>query len=177
LSTNLGHKIHIVTVYQSVKLDSIHTVYQQQQHILLNKGITQPNPQTQLLHDLSVLLNQWNKLNNQTIICIDANDALHTNKSLLSRFLSDKPIIRLIQNPAHYPPPHVSGSTYINFICDSTSLLTHVMKSGLTQFFSAPFEWSDHQGLFLDLVESSMFGASLHTPIPSKHCTITYKSS
>jgi hypothetical protein len=85
-------------------------------------------------------------------------------------------MIRLIQNPAHYPALHVRDSTYIDFIFGSTSLLPHVVNFGLTHFFSALFEWSNHQGLFLNLDKNTFIGASLHTPIPLTRRTITSKS-
>jgi hypothetical protein len=125
LSTNLGHNIHVFTVYQSIKIESIHTAYQKQRHILLNKRISQPNPWQLLLQDLSQLIHQWNQQHDQTIICIDANDTLNTRQLFLSRFLSDTHLFPFIYNPSHYPEFHARGSACIDFIIGSIALIPH----------------------------------------------------
>jgi hypothetical protein len=74
LSTNFTSEIHIVTVYQSVVSDGLHSAYKQQQHRLQQLGKKNPDPRKTLLEDLQQLVEGWNKKGDQTIILIDAND-------------------------------------------------------------------------------------------------------
>jgi hypothetical protein len=136
LYSNFDHVIHIITVYQSVRSEGIHTAFQQQRHILLNNGITQPNPRKQLLQDLSSQINKWNKNNATIIICIDANEQLKSKENLLPKFLSETGLVPLIQNPLQYPPTHIRGSKCIDFIVGSQHLLNHISSSGIAPFLT-----------------------------------------
>jgi hypothetical protein len=51
LHTNFGHKLNILTVYQSTKSDGIHTTYQQQSHYFRTQGNQHPDPRKLLIQD------------------------------------------------------------------------------------------------------------------------------
>jgi hypothetical protein len=106
LSTNFQHNLHIVTVYQSVKSDGIHSTYKQQQSKLADMGYRNPNPRKQLIEDLQRLIKQWNEQNDKTIILIDANDNIYNKDSLLPNFLSQTNLTSLIPNTFDHPPTH-----------------------------------------------------------------------
>jgi hypothetical protein len=104
-STNFQHNIHLITVYQSVKSEGIHSTYKQQQSKLADMGHRHPNPRKQLIEDLQVLIQKWNGQNDKTIILIDANDNLYNKDSLLPNFLSQTNLTSLIPNSFDHPPP------------------------------------------------------------------------
>jgi hypothetical protein len=77
----------------------------------------------------------------------------------------------LINNPREHPATHARGTQCIDFIFGSLPILKHVRSAGINSFYETPYSHSDHRGMFVDLDELSMFGATLHTiapPIPRK---------
>jgi hypothetical protein len=46
-----------------------------------------------------------------------------------------------------------------------------------SSIFNQPFDWSDHRGLFVDIDEVALFGATLNTLLPPVTRTITSKSN
>jgi hypothetical protein len=82
LSTNFNTNLHILTVYQSVLSEGIHSSYKQQESKLLDLGFQNPNPTAKLLADLQELVKAWNKKGDSTIILIDANDNIYKKGSL-----------------------------------------------------------------------------------------------
>jgi hypothetical protein len=166
LSTNFQHNLHIITVYQSVKSEGIHSTYIQQMSRLSDMGHKNPNPRKQLFDDLQALISKWNDQRDITIILIDANDNLYTKDSLLPNLLSKKDLASLISNPKEHPPIHARGSRCIDYILGSSAILQHVKASGITAFYDPPYIHSDHRGLFVDIDELALFGANLNTIIP-----------
>jgi exonuclease III len=167
LSSNFQHDLHIITVYQPVKSEGIHSTYKQQYSRLADMGHHNPNPRKQLLKDLQELIIKLNDQNDKTIILIDANNNLYTKDSLLPNFLSHTNLISLIPNTYDHPPTHSRGSRCIDYIFGSRSLVQHVTASGITAFYDRPYVHSDHRGLIIDIHELALFGANLNTIIPS----------
>jgi hypothetical protein len=165
-STTLQHNLNILTVYQSVPSEGLHSTYKQQQSKLRDMGHSNPNPRTQLLQDLKEEILKWNSQGDKTIILIDANDNLYNKNSLLPTFLSQTNLTSLIPNPFNNPPTHSRGSKCIDYIFGSTSILQHVTSSGINAFYDLPYIHSDHRGLFVDINELALFGATLSTIIP-----------
>jgi hypothetical protein len=85
-STTFNHHFNVVTVYQSVLSEGLHSTYKQQQSKLRDMGHLQPNPRKQLLHNLKEVITKWNERGDQTIVLIDANDNLYNKLSLLPTF-------------------------------------------------------------------------------------------
>jgi hypothetical protein len=166
LSNNFQHNLNIVTVYQSVPSDGIHSTFRQQQSRLLDIGYQNPNPQRQLLDDLQVQVQSWNSRGDITLILIDANDNIYTKDSFLPTFLAKTNLTSLIPNSFDHPPTYARGSKCIDYIFGTTSLLQHVVAGGINAFYEPPYIHSDHRGLFVDLNELDIFGATLNTIIP-----------
>jgi hypothetical protein len=183
LSTNFTSEIHILTVYQSVVSDGLHSAYKQQQHQLQQLGKKNPDPRKILLEDLQHLVEEWNKKGDQTIILIDANDNIYAKGSLLPEFLSKPNMTSLIHNPWNHPATHTRGSKCIDYIFGSSSLLPYITAAGINSFYDNPYPNTDHRGLFVDIEELPIFGANLNTLIPpiprkivntSKHLIIKF---
>jgi hypothetical protein len=58
----------------------------------------------------------------------------------------------------------------------SPALLKHIIKSGITSFYDEPWTTTDHRGIFIDFDEIGVFGATVHTPLPTIQRVITSKS-
>jgi hypothetical protein len=82
------------------------------------------------------MIKTYSKLNDLTIILIDANDGLYTRRSLLPTFLHNTKLVPLISNPELYPPTHAQGSYCIDFIFGSPSLIHMVEATGITSFLN-----------------------------------------
>jgi hypothetical protein len=176
LNTNFGHQLNIITVYQSTRSEGIYTTYQQQAHYFRSQGIINPDPRKILMSDLTDLVSDFNRNKEETIVLIDANDNPLARNSLLSNFLSNTSLVSLIKNPQHHPATYTRGSQCIDFIFGSIRLLDHVQVSGISAFFEPPWPNTDHRGLFVDIDEIGLFGATLETiPLPIRR-TITSKS-
>jgi hypothetical protein len=147
LHTNFGHKLNVLTVYQPTKSEGIHTAYQQQAHYFRGKGIPTPDPRKLLLSDLAKLINACNSQKDETIILIDANDNLHSSRSLLPTFLSTTNLTPLLPNPDHYPATHTRGSNCIDFLFGTPRIVEHIRAGGITPFFEAPWPNTDHRDL------------------------------
>lgn len=176
LRTNFGHLLNIITVYQPTKSDGIHTTYQQHAHYFRTIGIQHPDPRKLLLQDLANLIHEFNSHKEETIIMIDANDGLLDTSSLIPTFLSTTNLTSLIPNPVQHPATHARGSKCIDFIFGTPRLTEHVCAAGITPFFENPWPNTDHRGLFLDLNEIGLFGATLETVPPPVNRIISSKS-
>jgi hypothetical protein len=77
LHTNGSRHIIIITVYQSTRSEGIHTDYMQQMSTFKQQGITNPEPRKKLFTDIQQVIQSYNKLNDLTVILIDANDGLY----------------------------------------------------------------------------------------------------
>jgi hypothetical protein len=133
-ATNYDHFINVVTVYQSVKADGIHTSYRQQMHALHIQVSQSTNPRKSLLTDLANEIIQWNANGDTTIIMMDANDSLFNKDSLLPTFLSKTALISMVPNPEDHPATHLRGSKCIDFIFGSINLVQHIKYAGITAF-------------------------------------------
>jgi hypothetical protein len=80
-STAINHHVNIVTVYQSVLSEGLHSTYKQQQSKLRDMGQLHPQPRKQFLHDLKEVIMKWNEQGDRTIVLIDANDNLYNKES------------------------------------------------------------------------------------------------
>jgi hypothetical protein len=168
LKTNFNNQhLNIITVYRPVITNGIHTCFQQKIAILKSKGIKTPNPRQQLLTDLASVIQNFNRNNDSTIIMMDANEGLYNQNSKLTTFLATTNLTPLIENPQHYPPTHKRGQQCIDFIFGSPNLQTYILASGITAFYEHPWPLTDHRGLFIDIDILGLFGASLHTPLPT----------
>jgi hypothetical protein len=176
LSTSFGTNLHIITAYQSTKSDGIHTCYQQQLFFYNNKGYKNPDPRKLLLQDLSLLIQGYNDKGDTTVLMIDANDDLFAPKSLLPSFLSKTMLPPLIFNAAEHPATHTRGSKCIDFIFGSYKILDYITASGIMAFYKPPCQASDHRGMFVDVEQIALFGATIHT-IPSKIKRKLYSTS
>jgi hypothetical protein len=176
LTTNFGHQLNIITVYQSTKSEGIHTSYQQQAHYFRNKGTKNPDLRKILLTDLAQIIVEWKSRKEETIILIDANDGILQKNSLLPNFLSITNLVSLIPNPSHHPATHSRGSQCIDYIFGCPRLLEHIQAAGISAFFEPPWPNTDHRGLFVDIDETGLFGATIETIPPPIRRIITSKS-
>jgi hypothetical protein len=135
LHTNGKKHINIITVYQATKSDGILTNYMQHVNTLKQQGQLKPDPRKQLLADLQIIVQSFNKAAELTIILIDANDGLYNRQSLLPTFLHNTNLVPLIANPEQYLPTHTRGSFCIDFIIGSPQLVQYIEASGITEFF------------------------------------------
>jgi hypothetical protein len=164
---SFGNHINILTVYQATKSEVVQTNYQQQLAYYRSRGQTDADPRKLTFQDLTSLIQQWNTQGDTTILMIDANDNLFSKESLLPGFLSNTSLISLVTNPYEYPVTYMRGSKCIDFIFGSTRLIEHIKYSGHTPFFESPCNTSDHRGVFLDINQVALFGATLQS-IPSQ---------
>jgi hypothetical protein len=109
LHTNGSRHINIITVYQSTKSEGIHTNYMQQMSTLKQQGILNPVPRKKLFTDLQLVIQSFNKVNDLTVILIDANDGLYNRQSLLPTFMHNTNLVPLISNPEMYPSTHTGS--------------------------------------------------------------------
>jgi hypothetical protein len=82
------------------------------------------------------------------------------------KFLSNTNMTPLVINPYKYPASYIRGLKCIEFIFGSTNLLQHVKISGYTPFLETPCEDSDHRGVFIDLDQIALLGATNHSISP-----------
>jgi hypothetical protein len=136
-------------------------------------GQINPDPRQQLLDDLANLIIEFNNNNDKSIVMIDANEGLYTANSKLALFLAHTQMTSLIQNSQQHPATHARGSQCIDFIFGSLSIEQHVSQSGITSFFEQPWRFTDHRGLFVDIHEIGLFGASTHTLLENPPKKIT----
>jgi hypothetical protein len=165
LLDNTNKLVNVITAYRPTKSDGLHTSYQQQSTTLKALGRGNTDPRTALLEDLEILICNNNKMDNKTILMIDANEGLFAHNSKLPTFLANTNMTSLVQHPIHYPATHNRGSQCIDFVFGSVSLSSHVIKSGILPFFEEPWPVSDHRGIFVDFCEIGLFGASIKTPL------------
>jgi len=50
------------------------TVTAQQTHLLLQQGVTNPNPHKQFITDLITQINSWRQQNKEVLVGLDANE-------------------------------------------------------------------------------------------------------
>jgi hypothetical protein len=128
LSTNFQTEIHILTVYQSVVSDGIHSTYRKQHHQLLLMGDKNPNPRKKLIEDLETIIEKWNNKGDKTIILIDANDNIFLKNSLLPKFLANTKLTSLIPYPLQHPATHARGTKCIDYIFGSSSIVNKASR-------------------------------------------------
>jgi hypothetical protein len=80
--------------------------------------------------------------------------------------LSQTNLTALIQYPQNYPPKHIRGTKCIDFIFGTHSLQQHIVQSRITPFYEAPWIHTDHCGVFINIHELGLFGATTHSLIP-----------
>jgi hypothetical protein len=112
---------------------------------LKQQGQLNPEPRKQLLADLQLVIQEYNKINEVTYILMDANDGLYNRQSLLPTFMQNNNHVPWISNPEMYPPTHNRGSQYIDFIVGSPQLVHYIEASGMTGFFEQPWPNKDHR--------------------------------
>jgi hypothetical protein len=166
LKRNTNSNLNIITAYRPIITQGIHTSYQQQRSILLNKGVNNPDPRQQILDDLATLITEFNNNFDTTILMIDANEGLFTNHSKLTTFLAQTNLTSLIQHTQHHPATHCRGTQCIDYIFGTNTIIEHVVQSGMTPFYDSPWPFSDHRGLFIDIHYFGLLGASTHSLLP-----------
>jgi hypothetical protein len=176
LHTNGSRHINIITVYQATKSDGIHTNYMHQISTLKQQGQSNPDPRKQLFTDLQLVIQAYNKINDLTIILIDANDSLYNRQFLLPTFMYNTKLVPLIFNPEMYPPTHNRGSHCIDFILGFPQLVHYIEESGMTRYFEQPWPNTDHRGLFIDINTIRLFGATLQSIPETVPRKVTSKS-
>jgi hypothetical protein len=90
--------------------------------------------------------------------------------------MAEANIVSLINHPHLHPPPHTRGSKCIDYIMGSPAVVHHITRAGITSFYEEPWTATDHRGLFIDLDEVGLFGATVRTPLPAVQRIITSKS-
>ena len=157
-------KLHIFSIYRvcddSLERADEHTVWFQEYHSLLASGIPNPNPCQLLLDNLeSRIQSLLRDVNNQIIVCIDANESLyHRHNNKLQQFLCHTGLIDIHHHcHPHLPETatHSNGSYQIDYtfvspgVLRTPGVLPSVQGSSILPINYAMI--SDHRTLFLDL--------------------------
>ena len=85
-----GRRLSFLTVYRSVRASDkqTSTYHSQQVAILSSKGYSSPNPRRQCLSDLSDFIQPIiDDPLHEIVVCIDANESLHTKSSAIRDFM------------------------------------------------------------------------------------------
>jgi hypothetical protein len=147
LQTNWSIHINIITVYQATKSDGIQTNYMQQISTLKQQGQANPESRKQLFIDLQLVIHAYNKIDDLTLVLIDAIDGLYNHQFLFPTFMHNTNLVPLISNPEKYLLTHTRGSHCIDFIIGSPQLVQYIKASVMTGFFEQPWPNTDHRGL------------------------------
>jgi len=141
-----ARRIVIVTGYRScnqqARLGSS-TFHDQQYRILLNKGITRPNPHEQFLDDLITQVGQWRQSHKAVLLCLDANDDVTSTTSmqglaciLVETNLVDLHHLRYPTTPC--PPTYNCGTLTIDTCLGSPEFASSLAGNCLHTAFWSP---------------------------------------
>jgi hypothetical protein len=145
--------IVILTAYRPTKSQGFNTNYQQQWRILRNKGIKNPDPREQMLHDLKSKILEWTDKQYEVILMWDANECLHKPRSPLKRFMEQTNLV--IAHTNLPPATYTRGTSCIDYVMTTPRTHLAIIAAGHTSFYDGIWE-SDHRGLFIDLSASAL---------------------
>jgi len=159
-------KIIIASVYcicpQMATIGS-HTIYTQQYHILLWKGVSQPEPCHQTLVDLVSQVQEWTESDQEVLICMDLNESTSdTNPDQgIGYLLSHMSLLDLHkhQHP-NWPTPatHIHGLSTINVCLGTTQFAEALIGAWYLSFGFLATVPSNHCTLGIDFDLDMLFG-------------------
>jgi exonuclease III len=176
-----GKFINIITAYQvtqsNINQAGPFTAFAQQWATLTTEDNTDDNPapRTSFYKDLTNYITLLQGKNEHIILAGDFNDT-NTPGTLFFEFLTQSKLVDVITH-THGPTQHPTydrGSRCIDFILLSESVLPYVQSCGIEPFNQTLR--SDHSGIFLDLIESGLFGPPSPIPPPA-HRDINSKTA
>jgi len=149
---------------QQIDMGSQNT-YNQQYRLLHQQGHRAPDPRSQFIDDLIVLINQWRAQNKAVLICLDANENPQIQSTTgIYRIFNETDLIDL---PSHHhpgqhrPPTYNRGSTPID-PCAGSIEFANALKAAWYLPFGEPIGLKgDHRTLGLDFDSSKLFQQSV----------------
>jgi hypothetical protein len=154
--------IVILTAYRPTKSKGFNTNYQQQWRILRNRGVENPDPRAQMLHDLKSKVLEWTHKQYEVILMWDANECLQKPRSSLKRFMEQTNLVSAhLDTP---PATYTRGSSCIDYIMTTPRAQLAITAAGHTSFYDGVWD-SDHRGLFLDISAPAL----VHGATPDIH--------
>jgi len=145
------------------------TVTAQQTRILLQQGITNPNPRAQFISDLIQQITSWRQQNKEVLIGMDANKNIDDPRSKIMRLFAETDLIDL-----HYhrypatakPATHQRGSHPIDLMIGSPLLVSALAHAWILPFGEPALIKGDHRLLGLDFNAETLFGSRPSSPSP-----------
>jgi len=160
-------KLLIITFYrvgkQTVKTAGPKTVFQQEWHILREKGFDDPNPREQLIDDMISFIATNQEAGYEILLMGDANENMRglTAKRGIGRLIQ---ACQLRDLHFHHPhtATHVNGSDPIDCMLGSAKLTDFVQGSGYNAFYET--HYTDHRALYVDIDIMGFFGSMHQDP-------------
>jgi hypothetical protein len=166
----LGKRITIISAYQAPKNSGaagITTVHQQQVLQMKREGITDQNPRRQFCKALDTFLAEKLKAKHQIILGGDFNEDIGTNMHGLTGVISKHNLTDVLQSQLNMddePATYARGSKRIDYVFATADVAALVRTCGAEPFNHRFF--SDHRGIYVDLVLSGLFDRNL-SPLAS----------
>lgn len=115
-----------------------------------NNNNNNPDPRQQFYDDLQIEISKDKDNNNEIILMLDANEALHPN-SATNRFFGNNDLLPVHELKHGYttPPTHIRGSQKIDHIACTIHALDLVRTATILPIDATPH--ADHRGLLIDI--------------------------
>jgi len=151
------------------------TVTAQQTRILLQQGVTNPNPRIQFISDLIQQINIWCQQHKEVLISMDANENVDDPRSKIMQLFVETDLINLHYHhhpAATKPATHQRGSHPIDMMIGSPLLASTLKHAWILPFGEPTLIKGDHRLLGLDFDVETLFGSHPSTPSPGILCDV-----
>ncbi len=145
------------------------TVTAQQTQILLQQGVTNPNPRAQFISNLIQQITTWRHQNKEVLIGMDANENVDDPRSKIMCLFAETDLIDLHyhRHPATMKlASHQQGSHPIHLMIGSPLLTSSLTHAWILPFGKPTLIKGYHWLLGLDFDAETLFGSRPSTPSP-----------
>ena len=155
-----GRKITIISCYRVVQSSGAGlgdaTAFVQQETVLRDHGVANPNPRVLGLQYLEVFVKERSAAEEEVILSIDANETTAGSRGQLANFVRRTGLIDAVAS-RHSNPPRtcIKGNRRIDYIFISPTLSSALLCLGHIGLQDAIF--SDHCGIWLDFEAAILF--------------------
>jgi len=142
----------------------------QQTWLLLQQGVTNPNPRQQFILGIINQIKQWHNRDVEVLIAMDANKNVDDPCSKIAWIFMETDLVDLhhYQYPATpKPATHQQGSNTIDIMLDSPLLASALINACFLPFGEPHLIKGDNRLLGLDFSLNILFGGCTETPAPS----------
>lgn len=148
----------------------VETAYRQQDFMLSNEGMANPDPRKQFIIDLIQCIKQLQSPMVDVILSLDANEALGETTHGLTHLMRECHLIDLFHHHHGTCPNFATydgGSRRLDYMIGSSTLLPYIARCGYLEFYKGVS--TDHRGMFLDLSHEMIDGLTLLERVPTRY--------